>query len=84
MKKRLWLEEARRKAGLKQYELADQAGISRGYYSAIENGIRKTPGEVALKISTILNIPMDLFYRDEIQEWVDNRESEKEEVIENA
>lgn len=84
MKKRLWLEEARRKAGLKQYELADLAGISRGYYSAIENGIRKTPGEVALKISIILNISMDLFYRDEIQEWVDQRESKKEEVIENA
>lgn len=80
MSKRIWLEEIRKQAGYKQYEVAEKAGISRGYYSAIENGIRKTPGDVALKISMVLDFSMEKFYRPEIQDWVDTRE----EVIENA
>lgn len=70
--KREWLADIRQKAGYKQYEVAEKTGISRGYYSAIENGIRKTPGDVALKISMVLNFSMDKFYRPDIQDWVDN------------
>lgn len=85
MNKRYWLEEIRKAAGFKQYEIAEKAGISRGYYSAIENGIRKAPGEVALKIATVLNFSMDKFYQEEIKEWTENHLSEiKEEVIENV
>lgn len=80
--KRFWLEEIRNQAGLKQYQVANQTGISRGYYSAIENGIRKTPGDVALKISMILNFPMEKFYLEDIQEWIEQRKAE--EVIENV
>lgn len=80
MNKRYWLEKIRKEAGYKQYEVAEMAGISRGYYSAIENGIRKTPGDVALKIATVLNFPMDYFYQDEIQEWLDDHP----EVVKNV
>lgn len=77
MHKRVWLEEIRKAAGFKQYEIAERTGISRGYYSAIENGIRKTPGDVALKISLVLDFPMDKFYREDIQDWVDSEEELK-------
>lgn len=80
MEKREWLMNIRNEAGLKQYEVAEMAGISRGYYSAIENGMRKSPGEVALKIAIVLDFPMDKFYTDEIQDWLDSRK----EVVKNA
>lgn len=82
MAKRTWLVDIRKAAGFKQYEVADKVDISRGYYSAIENGIRKTPGDVALKISMILNFPMDKFYRSEIQDWVDGYSEETEQILE--
>lgn len=82
MNKRVWLEEIRKAKGFKQYEIAEKAGISRGYYSAIENGIRKTPGDVALKISMVLDFPMDKFYREDIQDWIEA--NKPEEVLENA
>lgn len=80
--KRIWLEEFRIKAGLKQYEVAKAVGISNGYYSAIESGIRKTPGDIALKISILLDFPMEKFYLDLISDWLKDRE--KQEALPNA
>jgi DNA-binding XRE family transcriptional regulator len=70
--KRNWLIEIRESKDLKQYEVADAVGLSRCYYSAIENGIRKCPGVQALKIANYLEFPMEKFYVDEL-----NKELEK-------
>ncbi|MGM9925681.1 MAG: helix-turn-helix transcriptional regulator [Bacillus sp. (in: firmicutes)] len=84
-KQRIWLRDIRKTAGYKQYELASVVGISPGYYSTIENGERKTPGDLALKISLILDFPLEWFYLDDIQEWIDeNRDLILKEVKPNA
>lgn len=82
--KRHWLVEIRNQAGLKQSQVAERAEISSGYYSAIECGIRKTPGKQAYKISKVLDFPMEYFYRDEVKEWLKNNEIRKEAVKVNA
>lgn len=68
---RKWLTEYREKQGLQKYQVAALAGISRSYYSNIESGIRKAPGDVALKISIVLGCPMELFYEELIKDWLE-------------
>ena len=83
-KKRHWLEEFRKQAGLKQIQVAEQAEISKGYYSAIECGTRKTPGKQAYKISKVLGFPMEYFYREEVKDWAEKYERRKEIIKTNA
>lgn len=57
---RHWLKGIRIAKGIKQEEVADSSGISRGYYANIERG-EKTPSvEVAKKIAVYLGF-----------EWID-------------
>lgn len=59
---RNWLIELRRKAGLTQEELATACGISRQYYSFIENGTRNCPVPTAKKIAEVLGFSWQKFF----------------------
>lgn len=58
---RLWLKEAREKAGLSQKAMGIELGMSQNYYSQIELGQRqdslKLP--VMVKLSKLLNISLE-------------------------
>lgn len=79
---RKWLIEYRKKKGLKSIDVAKLSGISRSYYSSIENGVRKAPGDVALKISIVLDCPLELFYQELISDWMEQwDEKEVKELV---
>lgn len=65
-----WLRRIRKKKGFKnQKDLAEVVGMSQTHYSNIENGNRMARGDQALKIATVLEIPLERFYEDYIKEW---------------
>ncbi|CAM4112710.1 helix-turn-helix transcriptional regulator [Mesobacillus thioparans] len=55
-KKRTFLVEKRKKRRLSQGSIASYLGISRTYYTNIENGDRNPSLEVALKIADFFGI----------------------------
>ncbi len=56
------LVAARKKAGLSQGEIARRVGVSRQFYSMVENGVKNPSLEVALRIADVLGAdPRDLF-----------------------
>jgi putative transcriptional regulator len=65
--KRTWLVDARKEKGIKQQELAEMAQIAKSYLSEIENGNRTPSGHTALRISKIIDVPMEKFFEDETE-----------------
>ncbi|MEC0169859.1 helix-turn-helix transcriptional regulator [Paenibacillus graminis] len=62
---RRWLKVLREAADKTQEQVADEAGISRSYYTNIEAGI-KTPAVTAAKsIAKSLNFPWENFFKEE-------------------
>lgn len=71
----------RKERGLSLTVLADLAGVSKSYLSAIERGVQSNPSIHFLeKISSVLDVPMDSFLHDETivstgtqldQEWIE-------------
>lgn len=61
---RRWLKKIREDKGLTQNIVAESAGISRQFYSMIENGDRgeKLPVQTAKKIAEALGFDWTLFY----------------------
>ena len=59
---REWLIQLRKHKGLTQQEVADQAGISRSYYSGIENGNRNGRVETIKRIADVLGFDWTLFF----------------------
>ena len=59
-----WLREIRKKAGLKQSEVAKLAGISQEQYSGIETGVRGVRVPTAKKIAVALGFDWQRFYED--------------------
>ena len=57
------LEELRKRAGLTQEELSDQAEVSRKSINAIENGVYVPSTVLALKISKTLNCKVEDLFR---------------------
>ena len=55
--KRNKLREKRKGRGLTQNEVAEMAGICRGYYSNIENGKKRCSFNTWLRIAESLDIP---------------------------
>ena len=55
------IKQARKKAGLKQYELAEMAGFSEKHLCRIENGKYLPKLEHFLSIVSILNLTLDDF-----------------------
>lgn len=57
------LKNTRNKLKLSHKEVAERVGISRCFYTQIENGTRKPSLEIALKISDVLGIAVnDIFF----------------------
>lgn len=57
------LQLAREKLGLSQQDVANQAGISRPFYTNIELG-RKNPSlQVALRIARAVKCSVDIFFK---------------------
>lgn len=53
------LKNARNKLKLSHKKVAERVGISRCFYTQIENGTRKPSLEIALKISDVLGISVN-------------------------
>lgn len=69
MKKREWLTEARLRKGFEtQAQLASEIGIAKSYLSAIESGDRTPSGKTAMKISSLLGVPLEKFFDEEEKE----------------
>lgn len=60
------LKEVREKSGLSGTDVADIVGISKGYYSLLENGKRGLSYPMAVKIAAVFNSkPDDIFLKHE-------------------
>lgn len=59
---RVWLKGIREKANLTHEKVADDAGISRSYYTNIENGSKTPSVEVAKSIANVLLFKWGLFF----------------------
>lgn len=61
---RTWLKILREELNMTQNDVAEAAGISQNYYSAIENGERgaKLPVPTAQKIADVLKFDWIRFY----------------------
>ena len=62
---RKWLKEYRDIRGLTQEETAKLSGISRSYYTHIENGYKTPSVPKAKRIAKTLNFDWTLFFKDE-------------------
>lgn len=51
--------DKRKELGITQKKVADDAGISRGAYAAIERGLRCPSLDTALRICAVLDIPVE-------------------------
>lgn len=60
--KRQWLIDIRLLKGLTQQEVAKESGISRSYYSGIENGVRDAKPDTAQAIADVLGFDWTIFY----------------------
>ncbi|HLR11651.1 MAG TPA: helix-turn-helix transcriptional regulator [Sporosarcina sp.] len=65
---RVWLKERRQKANFTQDEIASLTGISRSYYTHIEQGTKTPSVPVAKKLADALSFKWVLFFEDEIEE----------------
>lgn len=82
IKMREWLRNARREKGISQESLSKKIGISRAHYTRIENGYRqqKMTIEMAQKLATVLDIPIETVLQNEKAEGSNSNER----VINNA
>lgn len=61
---REWLVQMRKKLNKSQSEVATAVGISRSYYSDIENGRRDPGGKTAKKLAEYYKVDMALFFKE--------------------
>lgn len=59
---REWLYNQRMDMNLKQYQVAEMAGIKRSYYSMIETGVSTPSTNVAQKLGEILDFDWTIFF----------------------
>lgn len=57
-----WLLRIREEKNMKQQNVAEEAGITRPYYTMIERGKRRPSPKVAKKIAKALGFPWTFFY----------------------
>lgn len=56
------LEKARKILGLSHKQMAELVGVSRCFYTQIENGTRRPSLDVAIRISNVLGIPVNSIF----------------------
>lgn len=57
---------------LTRKEVADITGISNSYYMQLENGDKNPRPKMLLKIANGLNVPIDIFFKDENKQYLIN------------
>lgn len=64
---RTWLRDIRLEKGILQEDVSKKIGVSRAYYSRIENGYRqqKMSIEMAQKLADALGVPIDTILQNE-------------------
>lgn len=68
------LKELRKKKGLTTQDMADKLGISKPFYSQIENQVRKLSYDMAVRIADIFGKKPDaIFYIDHQNESIDEK-----------
>jgi len=60
-----WLKDKRERKGLTQEQAAELCGISRSYYTHIENQVKTPTVKVAKKIADVLEFDWAHFFKDE-------------------
>ncbi|USK72658.1 helix-turn-helix transcriptional regulator [Peribacillus asahii] len=65
---RIWMVEARESKGFSKSDLAKKTKVVRSYISEIEKGNKTPSGKVALKLSRILDLNMERFFEDELDQ----------------
>ncbi len=60
---RKWLTKLREKKNMTHAQVAEQVGISRAYYTAIESGTRRPSPEVAQAIAKALAFDWTIFFK---------------------
>lgn len=61
------LKEIRLENGLGQKFMSEQLGVSKPHYCNLENGNRRLSYSMAVKISAILNVPLqDIFFEKQV------------------
>lgn len=61
---REWLKKIREGAGKTQEQVAEEAAISRSYYTNIENGIKTPSVQAAKSIGLSLKFPWENFFNE--------------------
>lgn len=63
------LKEFRAKYKYSTKQMADFLGISKPFYSQVENGLRRLSYDMAVRISLLFNTkPDEIFYNDHVKE----------------
>ena len=58
-----FVREARERKGMTQYEIAEQLGVSRSYYTMIESGNREIYFTLAMNICAVLDLNINDFMK---------------------
>ncbi|MDO7908471.1 helix-turn-helix transcriptional regulator [Paenibacillus sp. JX-17] len=61
---REWLKQSRETASKTHDSVANEAGISRSYYTNIENGIKTPSVKAAKSIARVLSFPWEYFFEE--------------------
>jgi transcriptional regulator with XRE-family HTH domain len=56
----------RKKHGLTQVQLAEQAGLSQTYIGELESGKKRPGTSITVKIADFFGVPIDVLVRDEL------------------
>ncbi|OAB34163.1 helix-turn-helix transcriptional regulator [Paenibacillus glacialis] len=77
---RTWLKETREKKEKTHEQVADEAVISRSYYTNIENGAKTPSVKAAKSIAAVLGVPWEYFFKDECSFKEQSTATERKEV----
>ena len=67
------IREIREKRGMTQEQLANEANISKGFLSDVENNKRNIGSERLLRIADILGASVDYLLKGEVAEFIENK-----------
>lgn len=67
------IREIREAKKMTQDQLAEAAGISKGFLSDVENNNKNISSQALLRIANVFGASVDYLLRGEVQEFVDNK-----------
>lgn len=69
-KRRIWMIQKRLEKDLTQIELAKKVNVSNRTISEIERGNRHPSGKLAKRLADVLEVEMEMFYKDEDEDEI--------------